>query len=68
MFDCLCDCMPSTSAGVGTRCARPGRSSRGPAFTDTDVTHYDWLYVGKCTDAMCVAKFEGGVCRIPTQI
>ncbi len=41
------DPMPSTSAGVGTR------SARGPAFTD-DVTLYDWLYVGKCTDAVCV--------------
>ncbi len=52
----------------------------GPAFTD-DVTHNDWLYVGKCTDAVCVyfareskydnisAKelltFEAGVCRTP---
>ncbi len=76
VFDCLHDLMPSTSAG--TRYARPGRSAKGPAFTD-DVTHYDHLYVRKCMDAVCVyfageskntsakelLKFEAVVFRIP---
>ncbi len=52
MFDCLCDCMPSTSACVCIRSARPGRFAQAPA--DTGITHYDWLYVGKYTDAVCV--------------
>ena len=79
MFNCLRDPVPSTSAGEGTRSPRPGRSAWGPAFTGTDVTHYDWLYVGKCTDAVCVyfageskydnisakEEIEAGVCRIP---
>ena len=36
-------------AGVGTRGAWPARWARVPAFTDdvTQVTHYDWQYVGK---------------------
>ncbi len=73
VFNCLHDPMPSTSA-VGTRPARPGRSVRGLH----DVTHYDWLYIGKCTDAVCV-RFVGEnkydnisakellIPRIPTQ-
>ncbi len=51
-FNCLRDPTPSTSATVAAKYTRPGRSARGYAFTD-DVTHYDWLYVGKCTDAIC---------------
>ncbi len=79
VFDCLRDPMPSTSATVAANYARRGRSARGPAFTD-DVTHCNWLYVGKCTDvyfdgeskydnisAKELLKFEAGVCRIPTQ-
>ncbi len=38
------------------RCAWPARSARGPAFTDT-LTYYDWLYVGKCTDAVCYTVY-----------
>lgn len=42
-------------AGVNTRCAWAVRSVQGPVFTD-DVTHHDWLHVGKPTYAVCSTR------------